>query len=120
MSYGHIAAPAVDVNMPKEVHWLYPSKGFVLYCTEKSIEQPTKPVWQIATCTWNLYKNGNNSKALFDIALDGCLSMCLNCHGMECLCLIWRKITFSCGLLEKLHPGESVRAERDFTIGDLL
>ena len=29
-----IAAPAVDVNMPKEVHWLYPSKGFVLYCTE--------------------------------------------------------------------------------------
>ena len=74
----------VDVNMPKEIYWLYnPSKGFVLYCTEKSIEEPTNPVWQLATCTWKLYKNRNMSKAFFDnvITPDGCLSMCLNCHG---------------------------------------
>ena len=64
MRFGHIAALAVDVNMPKEVHWLYPSKGFVLYCTEKSIKEPTNPVWQLATCTWNLCKNRNMSKAL--------------------------------------------------------
>ena len=119
MSYGHLAAPAVDAgNMPKEIHWLYPSKGFVLYCTEMSIEEPTNPVWQLATCTWNLYKNRNMLKALFDITPDGCLSMCLNCHGMEGLCLIWRKVTLTCGLLEKLDPGDSVIAERDFTIGD--
>ena len=60
------------------------------------------------------------SKALFDITPDGCLSMCLDCHGMESLCLIWRKITLTCGLLEKLNPGDSVMAERDFTIGDFL
>ena len=75
MSYGHITAPAVDVNMPKDVDWLYPSKEFVLYCTENSIEEPTNPVWQLATCTWNLFKNRNMSKALFDITPDGCLSM---------------------------------------------
>ena len=112
----------VDVNMPKEVYWLYPSKGFVLYCTEKSIEEPTNPVWQLATCTWNLYKNRNMSKAFFDnvITPDGCLSMCLDCHGMEGLRLIWKKIILTCGLLEKLDPSDSVMAERDFTIGDFL
>ena len=81
------------------------------------------PVWQLATCTWNLYKNRNMSKALFDnvITPDGCLSMCLNCHGMEGLRLIWKKkITLTCGLLEKLDPSDSVMAERDFTIGDFL
>ena len=39
---------------------------------------------------------------------------------MEGLCLIWRKITLKGGLLEKLDPGDSVMAERDFTIGDFL
>ena len=122
MSYGHLAAPAVDVSIPKEVHWIYPSKVFVLYCIEMSLEEPTNPVWQLAThtFTWNLYKNRNVSKALFDITPDECLSMCLNCHGMEGLCLIWRKITLTCGLLQKLDPGESVMAEWDFTIGDFL
>ena len=120
MSYGHLAAPAVDVNMPKEIHWLFPSKGFVLYCTEMSFEEPTNSVWQIATCTWNLCKNGAMPKALIDITPDGCLSGCLTCHGMEGLCLIWCKITLTCGLLEKLDPGDSVMAERDFTIGGFL
>ena len=31
-----------------------------------------------------------------------------------------KKITLTCGLLEKLDPGDSVMAERDFTIGDFL
>ena len=96
----------VDVNMPKEVYWLYPSKGFVLYCTEKSIEEPTNPVWQLATCTWNLYKNRNMSKALFDnvITPDGCLSMCLNCHDMEGLHLIWKKNHFDMWTLGEARP----------------
>ena len=31
-----------------------------------------------------------------------------------------KKITLTCGLLEKLDPSDSVMAERDFTIGDFL
>ena len=75
MSYGHTAAPAVVVNMPKEVHWLYPSKGFVLYCTEKSIEEPTNPVWQLATCTWNLYSNRNNNNYYVESLVQHSLQM---------------------------------------------
>ena len=40
---------------------------------------------------------------------------------MEGLRLIWKKkITLTCGLLEKLDPSHLVIAERDFTIGDFL
>ena len=88
----------------------------------KSIEEPTNPVWQLATCTWNFYKNRNMSKALFDITPDGCLSMLLDCHGMHGGSApdLEKKITLTCGLLEKLDPSDSVMAERDFTIGDFL
>ena len=69
--------PAIDVNMPEEIHWLYLCKGCLLYCNG-NVNRRTHQT-SFAVSHVKFVQEPHMSKALIDITPDGCLSMCLNC-----------------------------------------
>ena len=101
----------VDAAMPPQFTDLYPSTRVVIDCTEFSIEKPSDPDAQ--RCTWSSYKNRNTFKLLVGASPSGGITFLSSLYGGS---VSDNEITLSCGLLDKLDPGDSIMADKGFLL----
>ena len=90
----------------------YPSTRVIIDATDIFIEQPSSPLAQQQT--FSLYKNHNT---LIGITPSGVISFVSRLCGGSVSDLV---LTVKSGILDLLEPGDSVMADKGFTIGDLL
>ena len=105
----------VDNNMPQIFRNLYPSTRCIIDATEIFIEKPKNPTAQ--QLTFSKYKNHNTFKALIAISPAGAISFVSDLYGGN---ISDKQLTAVSGLLDLLEEGDSVMADRGFTISDLL
>ncbi|XP_065189641.1 uncharacterized protein LOC135820253 [Sycon ciliatum] len=104
----------IDAAMPQKFRDLYPTTRTIIDCTEFSIQIPSDPDTQ--RVTWSTYKNRNTFKALVCITPSGAISFISSLYGGS---VSDREITKTCGVLDLLDKGDSVMADKGFTIKEL-
>ena len=108
----------------KEVS-IWPSRAQVLHFMPQSfkefypttrciIQTPSDPVAQ--QLTFSFYKNHNTFKALIGITPSGTICFVSKLYGGS---ISDRELTQKSGLLDLLQPGDSIMADKGFTIADL-
>ena len=93
----------------------YLSTHCIIDITEIFIQAPSDP--QAQQLTFSSYKNHNTLKALVCITPSGALSHIFKLHRG---CISDLEFFTNSGLLDLLEPGDSVMADRGFTIANLL
>ena len=101
--------------MPQIFKDFYPSTRCIIDATELFIQFPSNP--QAQQLTFSSYKNHNTLKALVCITPSGAISFISKLHGGS---ISDRELFEKSGLLDMLEAGDSVMADRGFTIADLL
>lgn len=101
----------VDEAMPQQFKDLYPSTRVIIDCTEFPIEKPSDPDTQRST--WSSYKNRNTFKLLLGISPAGAVTFMSSLFGGS---VSDNELTLSCGILDKLQPGDSIMADKGFVL----
>lgn len=101
--------------MPKSFKDKYPTTRCIIDATEVFIQMPSNPTAQ--QLTFSSYKNHNTLKALVVVTPTGAISYISQLYGGN---ISDRELTIKSGLLDLLEPGDSVMADKGFTIADLL
>ena len=101
--------------MPQLFKEFYPTTRCIIDATELFIQTPSDP--QAQQLTFSSYKNHNTLKALIGITPSGVISFVSDLYGG---CISDRELFVKSGLLDLLEAGDSVMADRGFTIADLL
>ncbi|XP_057297410.1 uncharacterized protein LOC130628122 [Hydractinia symbiolongicarpus] len=93
----------------------FPNTIGIIDCTEGGLEKPSLAKAQAQT--YSSYKSKNTWKKLLSITPCGTISFISKCYGG---CASDRYITETCGILEKINPGDNLMADKGFNISDLL
>ena len=93
----------------------YPTTRIILDCTELFIEMPTS--YRSQSATFSSYKHHNTAKGLVGISPNGTITFVSNLYAGR---FSDRKITKDSGIYDLLEPGDSIMADRGFTLEDHL
>ena len=93
----------------------FPNVISIIDCTEGAVEKPSMAKAQAQT--YSTYKSKNTWKKLLSITPCGTISFISNSYGG---CASDRYITETCGILDKLKPGDVLMEDKGFNISDLL
>ena len=106
---------SVDYDMPDCFRSLYPTTRFIIDATEIYIQMPSNRTAQ--QLTFSNYKISNTLKALVGITPSVAVCFVSDLYGGN---ISDKKLTAECGILNVLEAGDSVMADRGFTIDDVL
>ncbi len=104
----------IAANMP-QCFQKFPNTRIILDCTEFYIEMPSSLVNQ--SLTYSSYKSHNTFKLLVGISPKGAVTFLSRLWGGN---VSDKQIVKESGLLDLLEAGDSVMADKGFTIEDLL
>ena len=110
--------PSLDIiqrTMPDSFKAKYPSTRVIIDCTELFIQTSSSLINQ--SLTFSNYKHHNTVKFLVGISPSGVITFVSDAWPGR---TSDRQIKEQSGLLDALEPGDSVMADKDFTISDLL
>lgn len=102
-------------NLPATFAELYPNTRCIIDCTEVFIQQPYG--YTPRTKTYSNYKKHNTIKFLIGVTPNGSICFLSKCWGGRASD---RCITVNSGFLNLLSSGDSVLADRGFTLSDDL
>ena len=101
--------------MPKAFKELYPSTRVIIDATEIFVERPSMP--ELQQIAFSSYRNHNTYKALVGISTGGVVTFVSKLYSGA---ISDRELTKKSGLLDLLERGDTVMADRGFTIQDDL
>ena len=110
-----LSRQVVDQFMPDCFRSLCPRTRCIIDATELLIEMPANPTAQ--QLTFSSYKNHNTLKTLVGITPSGAVCFVSDLYGGN---ISDKKLTVECGILQLFECGDSIMADRGFTIKDIL
>ena len=105
----------VDYHMPEDFRLTYPSTRVIIDCTEIKVQIPSALL--LNSMFYSHYKNGCTLKGLIGVAPNGAVTFI---SALFTGVMSDVEVTKLSGLLDLVEPGDSVMADKGFTIATAL